>query len=131
MRSSFRHFGRIAIVGVVAIGMCSAAGCQQRGGRFLTLDETVAESSLKTFLDTWKSGGTADSLKQLEPQIVGNDDAWKAGGKLKDYRIVKTLNDGANLHVTVELEVERAKGTGKQKTVYIVGTSPMITIFPQ
>ena len=115
----------------IALTLIGAAGCQQRGGRYLSLDQTLAESSLKTFLDTWKSGQTLQALDQLEPKIVGVDDTWKAGGRLTDYRVVQSRSDGANLHVTVELNVVRGKGPQQMHTVYIVGTSPLITIFPQ
>ena len=109
----------IAIVGL---------GCGS-GGSAPELDAGLAQRSLTTVLDAWKQGQTSDSLQQGSPKIVAVDNQWQSGLKLVDYKVLDTsTNDGSNLHVPVELELEDGAGVRSKQTVnYTVGTSPQIT----
>ena len=63
--------------------------------------------------------------------IVAGDEDWSAGSKLVGYKLSdREFNDGANLHLTAELQLSsKKKKAGKTTVTYIVGTSPVITIF--
>jgi hypothetical protein len=85
------------------------------------------------FLDAWKQGARPAALKAGSPSIIAGDYAWEAGAKLLSYEIAPTeTNDGTNLHATVKLVLDGPQsGDAQGDVVYIVGTSPVITIFRQ
>jgi hypothetical protein len=94
-------------------------------------DPNVAQQSLETMLKAWKDGGKSADLKSGQPEIIAVDDDWDSGVQLKSYRSIGTpFDDGKNLHCTIELTlVTKAGREYKREIVYIVGTSPVITIF--
>lgn len=102
-------------------------GCQKTA-RDLPLDPELARSSLTKALDAWVAGKKPEDL---QPEIIMGDPAWKSGKKLISYE-VKTAeehSDGTNLHIAVARKLEGSDTPSD--IVYIVGTSPVITIFPQ
>ena len=94
-------------------------------------DPNIAQQSLETMLKVWKDGGKSADLKSGQPEIIAVDDDWESGVKLKSYRSLGTpFDDGKNLHCTIELTLMTKAGREyKREIVYIVGTSPVITIF--
>lgn len=116
---------------VLALLAGAIAGCG--GGASPSLDEAVGRTSLTSFLDAWKKGDRPEALKQQFPSIIVGDSNWNGGARLVSYQIGEPVtHDGSNLHASVELELEDGAGQRmKQNVVYIVGTSPEITIFPE
>ena len=104
----------------------SLSGCHPGPGN-LPLDQGKAHEALTTFLDAWKAG---KKVEELKPGIIGRDYAWDAGDKLASFEVVSgEKNDGQNLHIPVELKLVNAKGKeSKSKVVYVVGTSPVVTV---
>ncbi len=104
------------------------AGCGGSEGRNLSLDEDVARDSCKEFLETWKSGGKA---AELEPDIIGKDQDWDAGHKLVNYEFLPNeMDGGSNLHIPVRLTLNKTQGGEvKLDVVYIVGTTPKVSVF--
>lgn len=104
------------------------AGC---GHRTLSLDSDLARTSLELAMEQWKSGGDQTALKAGSEPIVMNDVDWRSGAQLVSYKFLDRGEDvGANLHATLELVVkEKQKRPRTQKVTYIVGTSPVVTIF--
>ncbi|MBW3599180.1 MAG: hypothetical protein KY475_18155 [Planctomycetes bacterium] len=98
-----------------------------------SLDEAVARSSLSTFLEAWKRGERPESLREQSPTIIAGAPEWSAGMRLVSYRLLAPVTiDGSNLHAPVEIELEDGAGArSKHDVLYIVGTSPAITIFPE
>jgi len=90
------------------------------------LDEDLARTSVQKAMDAWVRGAAP---KDLEPEIIVGDPAWKQNKKLVSFEILtnEETSDGSNLHI----RVNRKFDTGDAKVTYIVGTSPVITIFPQ
>lgn len=111
----------------------SVAGCTDSGAKSLALDEALAKESLLKTLDAWKAGKAVDALKTQEPSIITGDWAWEQGYKLKEYRLTGgDHSDGANLHCNVELSViDKSNRPAKQSAVFVIGTSPVITVFRQ
>lgn len=96
-----------------------------------SFDANVARDALTRFLDTWKRAGTPKDLQTGSPSIIVGEPDWESGGKLSKYEILKDRErqDGVNLHATVQLTIQSAKGKKQQTEVtYIVGTNPVITI---
>lgn len=116
---------RVAVLALVVI----ACGCDT-SARSLHLDEEQARESLTTSLEAWKAGKTPDDLK---PEIIFGDWDWQAGKTLVDYEVLSDeRNDGTNLHIPIRLTLKGAKGKSfKGDIVYVVGTSPVITISRQ
>jgi hypothetical protein len=116
-----------ALAGLV---LCvSAAGCP--GGRPAAVDESAARQALTAALESWKNGEPYGGLKGRKPPIVVQDLDWETGRTLVDFEI---LDDGkgehANLRVPVGLTLREAAGKEVKKRVkYVVGTSPVITVF--
>ncbi len=118
---------RGCVLGSVVVAL---VGCGPSGAANLSLNKDVAHKSLKTFLDAWTSGETVEALQSKSPKIVGHDVSWEAGQKLVRYELGAESDDGANLHVKVELVLGTEGGQeSSQSATYIVGTSPVITVF--
>ena len=118
---------RLVLVGIVICGCL--AGCSDRGVK--AVDADGARQALRTTLETWKKGGAIGSLKEQSPSIVAQDLDWEAGATLVGFNV---LDDGKeesmNLRVPVELTIQDKGGKEvKKKVKYMVGTSPVITVF--
>jgi hypothetical protein len=124
---------RACCFGLFAVACLLGAGCTDSGAKSLTLDEALAKESLLKTLDAWKAGKPIDALKTQEPAIITGDWAWEQGYKLKEYRFTGgDHSDGANLHCNVELTViDKSNRPAKQTAVFVIGTSPVITVFRQ
>lgn len=116
-------------VAAFAAAVLILCGCDT-SARSLSLDESKARESLNTALDAWKAGKSLDDLK---PEITVGEWDWRAGKKLVDYEILPDeRSDGTNLHIPVRLVLEEKKGkSSKPEVIYVVGTSPVITVFRQ
>jgi hypothetical protein len=114
---------------LLALAALMVAGCGAYN-KPMPLDKQVAKDSFKAFLDAWKAGEQQTALKDKTPSIVGGDPDWGAGAKLIDYKVVEQeKDDGSNLHPTAELVLQTAEGRQTSKITYVVGTSPVITVF--
>jgi len=108
---------------LLLVGVC---GCTQRPTDH-SLDPALARSSVQKALQAWVDGKTPVDLK---PIIVG-DPAWNQGKKLVAFEVLtkEETSDGSNLHIQVNRKFR--DGGAEPKVTYIVGTSPVVTIFPQ
>ena len=112
--------------------LVSLCGCSQKPTDH-ALDPALARTSVQKAMQAWVDGKKPEDLK---PVIVG-DPAWKQGRKLASFEILskEETSDGSNLHVQVVRkfsDVGKGNDTGAESQVtYIVGTSPVVTIFPQ
>lgn len=118
--------GRVVAALIVAAVF---AGCS--GSQHAAVDSSRARDALKVTLDGWKKGDTPSSLKEGSPSIVAQDMDWLAGAKLVDYQVVGEGKEvESNLYVPVQLTMRNAKGKEvKKKVNYVVGTSPILTVF--
>jgi hypothetical protein len=119
--------GRLPRRGVVGLlfGML-LIGCSSGDAPSYPLDKELARSSVQKAMEAWVSGKTP---KELQPDIVIGDTAWENGKKLTSFEIVadEETTDGSNLYI----RVKRKLGSEESKVTYIVGTTPVVTIFPQ
>ncbi|MBI1347547.1 hypothetical protein GC163_14805 [bacterium] len=119
-----------SLICVSLILMASMSGCA-RTARDLSLDKDVARDSLTTALTAWVAG---QQPSDLLPKITVGDASWTAGKKLVSFELktAEETSDGTNLYVPVVCRFESSGGkVATTETIYIVGTSPVITIFPQ
>ncbi len=99
--------------------------------RNLKLNTDLAGTSLEKAMKAWVDGKKPSDLK---PEITIGDASWEAGTTLVSYEIKKEggRSDGTNLCIPVVRTLRDAGGkVSTSETIYIVGTSPVITIFPQ
>lgn len=119
--------GRLPRRGVVCciLGMMFV-GCSSGDAPSYPLDKELARGSVEKAMQAWVDGKTP---KELQPDIVVGDPAWEQGKKLVSFEIVadEETTDGSNLHI----RVKRKLGSSESKVTYIVGTTPVVTIFPQ
>ena len=111
-----------------AVTMAALAfGCQ-RTARDLPLDRGQARQACETFLEAWRDGKQPADLR---PDITGSDHQWVSGRKLVAYELLpEEFNDGTNLHISARLTLQDEKGNeATSNALYIVGTSPVVTVF--
>lgn len=96
--------------------------------RNLPLDESKAREACTTFLQAWQEG---KKVEELKPGIIGRDYAWDEGSRLVSFEILpEEGSDGTNLRISARLKLQ--DGSGKESTsdvIYVVGTSPVVTVF--
>ena len=112
---------------VVVVLSCTILGCD-RSARSLSLNQPKAREACNEFLTAWKNG---KQVADLKPKIIGRDSDWETGKKLESFEILKDeRSDGPNLHLTVRRIVKDSTGREIQQEVfYVVGTSPVVTVF--
>ncbi len=112
---------------MVVVLSCAIVGCD-RSARSLSLNQPRAREACNEFLTAWKNGKQVANLK---PKIIGRDSDWETGKKLESFEILKDeRSDGPNLHLTVRRIVKDAAGREiQQEVAYVVGTSPVVTVF--
>ena len=129
MRLSQTVFPRLLCVVPALLCVLVTSGCQ-RTARDLPLDKAAARQSLTAFLDCWVEGKPVETLQSRTPAITGRDSDWDNGRKLVSYTIGAETDDGTNMHITAKLVLGSEGGEEPPLDVtYIVGTSPVITIF--
>jgi hypothetical protein len=115
---------------VVALAATLLAGCSGSGGA-RPVDAPRAREALKTALEGWKKGVTPESFSTASPAMTVQDMDWQGGARLVAYQVADDGKDfGVNLHVPVMLTLRTPQGKDVKKSVkYIVGTSPIVTVF--
>jgi hypothetical protein len=116
------------LAAILLIGLVGCSGARKMAP---PVDPARAREALRTTLDSWKSGGTPETLKSSPAAITAQDFDWMAGFKLVDYRIDGDgKDDNANLRIPVQLTLRDPGGKELTKRVtYVVGTSPAVTVF--
>jgi len=126
-----RLFHRLCFAFGLSLTFVIGTACDQ-GAPSLALDKAKAHQSLVEFLDCWKSGKPASEFAATHANSACRDPDWEAGKVLTNYTIGTESDDGTNLHSTVELVLRDTTGEELQaQIVYIVGTSPVLSIFRQ
>jgi hypothetical protein len=115
---------------VALIATASLAGCGERE-RADPLDVELAREALKTSLECWKKGDSADTLKSGSPSIIAHDPDWVAGARLVAYTLGgDDTRVAENLFVPIKLTLKLKNGKQATKNVtYVIGTSPQVMVF--
>jgi hypothetical protein len=118
---------RLVLAGIMTCGCL--VGCSDRGVK--GVDTDGARQALRTTLETWKKGGPIESLKEQTPSIVAQDLDWESGATLIGFNVLDDGKDESiSLRIPVELTIQNKAGKEvKKKVKYMVGTSPVITVF--
>lgn len=121
---------RRCLVMLIAPLLLCAAGCGSSETAPHPLDPQAARAAVQKALQAWQHGGKPADLK---PGIIIGDSAWEQGRKLVAFEVVaaEETTDGSNLHIRVLRTFENNGAKTESKVTWIVGTHPVITIFPQ
>lgn len=119
--------GRSLMITLMGLSIAAVFGCSRIPSKAGPVSPEKARAALKTTLDAWQAGKTAESLAQESPAIIAQDLDWLQGKKLKSYKVLRDTEQDANLRVEVEIQLDGSDSP--RKAVYIVGTDPKLTVF--
>lgn len=91
----------------------------------------IAVESLKTALNTWQSGASAESLQSMAPPIYFNDQLWRNGHGLSNFTMDEGKANGQGWSCEASLEVQVNGKLKKVKVNYQIDTDPVIVIVQQ
>jgi hypothetical protein len=92
-------------------------------------DVSVADNALRTSLDAWKSGKSQEDLEKGQPSIIMNEDDWRTGKKLLDFKMEKGALSGRQVRCKVHIKLQGKDGkTTERDAFYIIDTTPRIVI---
>lgn len=113
---------------LVVVGLCLLQGCNKGPTEAADIDR--AEPALRTALEAWKSGKSQQVLTEQTPSILMNEDDWREGKKLMDYKMEETgALYGRQVVWWVQIKVEQKGGKVEERRVkYVIDTIPRIVI---
>lgn len=115
------------IAGFAMLCICLLQGCSR--GLDPDADSAEAAKALQTALEAWKNGQSPDELEQGKPSIIMNEDDWRVGKRLVDYKVEKSFLSGRQIRARVQIKVKDKDGKMQEKkAVYIIDTTPRIVI---
>jgi hypothetical protein len=112
------------LVVAIALALCLLPGCRRSLDPDVDKDE--ADKALRTALETWKSG---KSQADLEKAIIMNDDDWRTGKQLLDFKMEEGSLSGRQIRCRVRITLQdKANRKEERNAVYIIDTTPRIVI---
>jgi hypothetical protein len=112
---------------LVALSLCLLQGC--RGGLGKDADPDEGGKALQTALQAWKEGKSPADLESMAPSIIMNEDAWRSGKRLLDFKVEESAMAGRQVRCRVRIKLADKDGrTVEQKATYIIDTTPRLVI---
>src|SRR5271156_6109007 len=110
-----------------ALALSLITGC--RRGLDPNADQADAEKALRAALEAWKGGKSQDDLANDVPPIIMNEDDWRTGKRLLEYKMAEGALSGRQIRCRVKLKLqEKENKTTDRDAVYIIDTIPRIVI---
>jgi hypothetical protein len=111
----------------IVLSLLVLSGCSRGLGP--DADANTGGKALETALDAWKNGKTQEDLAKASPSIIMNEDDWRVGKQLLEFKVEDSAMSGRQLrcHVRIKLQDKDGK-TQEQKATYIIDTTPRIVI---
>src|SRR5579864_1711562 len=107
--------------------LCSIAACHSSLGPDASQPE--ADKTLQTALEAWKSGKTQADLEKGNPSIIMNEDDWRTGKRLVDFKMEESTLSGRQVRCRVHIRLQDPTNKiVEQDAVYIIDTTPRIVI---
>jgi hypothetical protein len=111
----------------IVLALCLVPGCGKSLGP--DADPDQADRVLETALQAWKSGKTPEDLEKGQPSILMNEDDWRTGKRLLDFKMEKGALSGRQVRCRVRITLrEKDDKTVERSAVYIIDTTPRIVI---
>jgi hypothetical protein len=116
---------RLAILAALSLGLLQ--GC----GRGLDKDADQEEGvkALHTALTAWKDGKPQAELEAMSPSILVNDDDWRTGKRLLDFKVEESGLSGRQVRCRARIKLGGKDGKAvEQRATYIIDTTPRLVI---
>jgi hypothetical protein len=92
-------------------------------------DRDVADKALRTAMENWQNGKSQVDLEKGQPAIIMNEDDWRTGKKLVEFKIDECTLSGRQMRCRVRLKLQDKDGKNAERNaVYIIDTTPRIVI---
>jgi hypothetical protein len=93
-------------------------------------DLEQAGPALRTALEAWKDGKSQEELTNQKPSILMNEDDWRMGKRLLDFRMEdQGALSGRQVVWRAQIELQGKSGkTEKQWATYVIDTTPRLVI---
>jgi hypothetical protein len=116
-------------LGLLALAVAVAVpGCRGRA-QAPPVDPDRAREVLRTALDAWQKGDSADSLRQQWPAITAADPKWQSGHRLLRYEVARDEVVGSELRCSVLLVLQGPGGKQtEERAVFGVSTAPALVV---
>jgi hypothetical protein len=111
----------------VFVALLFLPGC--RGGLGPDSDRDVADKALRTALEAWQNGKSQADLEKGEPSIIMNEDDWRMGKRLVEFKMEESTLSGRQVRCRVRLKLQDKDGKNAERNaIYIIDTTPRIVI---
>jgi hypothetical protein len=93
-------------------------------------DMEQAGPALRASLEAWKAGSSQKELASQNPPIVMNEDDWREGKSLLDYKMEEAgIMHGRQVVWWVQIKLKDKKGkTEDRRAKYVIDTTPQLVI---
>jgi hypothetical protein len=92
-------------------------------------DRDVADKALRSAMEAWKNGKSQDDLEKESPSIIMNEDDWRTGKRLIEFKIEECTLSGRQVRCRVRIKLQDKDGkSAERNAVYIIDTTPRIVI---
>jgi hypothetical protein len=112
---------------VITLALCLLPGCGR--GLDSNADQDTADKALQTALEAWKSGKSPNDLEKEHPSIIMNEDDWRTGKRLLEFKMEKGTLSGRQVRCRVRLKLQDKDNTTVDRdATYTIDTTPRIVI---
>ena len=110
-----------------SLAVCILSGCSR--GLDPDASKPEADKALQTALEAWKNGKSQADLEKGIPSIIMNEDDWRTGKRLLDYKAEESVLAGRQIRCRVWIKLQdQVNKTVETNAVYIIDTTPRIVI---
>src|SRR5262249_8225722 len=111
---------------VLALAVLPGCGKRDAGP---AADADAGEKALLIALEAWKGGKSQQEVENGSPSIIMNEDDWRLGKRLLEFKVVEGSMDGRQVKRKVQIKLQDKDGTTTEKNAtYIIDTTPRIVI---
>jgi hypothetical protein len=111
----------------ILLCLCLLSSC--RRGLDKDADPEEGGKALQTALEAWKKGQTPEELEKMSPPILMNEDDWRLGKRLLDFKVEENTLKGRQVRSRVRIKLEDKSGKSlEKKAAYIIDTTPRLVI---
>jgi hypothetical protein len=113
---------------LMALCLGPLLGCSKGPAGPADIDK--AGPALRTALEAWKDGKTPQELAGQSPSIVMNEDDWREGKRLLDYRMEEAgALQGRQVVWWAQIKLEGKGGRPESRRAkYLIDTTPRLVI---
>jgi hypothetical protein len=112
---------------LIALALCLLPACDRNLDP--PADTEEAEKALRTALEAWKAGKSQGDLEKESPSVIMNEDDWRGGKRLRDFKLLEGSLSGRQVRWRVRITLQDKEGKSAERdATYIIDTTPRIVI---